>query len=346
MPAEDHQPQVAARRTVVLHVGLMKSGTTFVQTSLFENKQALAEQGVLVPGSRWSKQASAVQDVLRPRSGAGEWDRLTTEIAEGPARAVISMEFLGPARARAISRVVESLQPARVEVVCTVRDLNRNLAALWQETIQNGRWWSWAEYLAGAEQARPELGREPDSHAGRTFWRQQDAARICNSWLGHADRVTVVTLPRPGAAPRELLERFAQAAGFDAGPLVPAKPANESLGAASALALRAFNESLAERGLEFPAGQHLRKKVIAKQILAGRRSSEPRIGLPVEPWVVDSSQALRERLKALPVDLVGSWDDLEPVPVDGVDPAQVPAEEVAQAALAALAGVVELRLRS
>jgi hypothetical protein len=66
----------------------------------------------------------------------------------------------------------------------------------------------------------------------------------------------------------------------------------------------------------------------------------------VAPWVVDSSQALRERLKALPVDLVGSWEDLEPVPVDGVDPADVPAEEVAQAALAALAGVVELRLRS
>jgi hypothetical protein len=103
---------------------------------------------------------------------------------------------------------------------------------------------------------------------------------------------------------------------------------------------------LAERGLEFPAGQQLRKRVIAKQILAARRSSEPRIGLPVAPWVVDSSQALRERLGALPVDLVGSWDDLEPVPVGGVDPADVPAEDVAQAALEALAGVVELRLRS
>jgi hypothetical protein len=271
---------------------------------------------------------------------------MTAEIAAGPPRAVVSMEFLGPARERAVRRVVESLRPARVEVVCTVRDLNRNLAALWQETIQNGRWWEWADYIAGAEQARPELGHEPDSLAGRTFWRQQDAARICGTWLGHADRVTVVTLPPPGAPPRELLERFAQAAGLDAGPLSPARPANESLGAASALALRSFNESLAERGLEFPAGQHLRKQVIAKQILAARRGSEPRIGLPVAPWVMDASRALRERLSALPVELVGSWDDLEPVPVEGVDPADVPAEEVAQAAVAALAGVVEMRLRS
>lgn len=336
----------ASERTVVLHVGLMKSGTTFVQTCLFDNKTALAEQGVLVPGEAWGRQASAVKDVLRPRGDGQEWQDLATEIAEGPGRAVVSMEFLGPARPRAIHRVVESLRPARVEVVCTVRDLNRNLAALWQETIQNGRWWTWADYLAGAEQARPELGREPDSLAGRTFWRQQDAARICESWLGHADQVTVVTLPHPGAPPRELLERFARAAGFDAGPLVLGHPANESLGAASALALRSLNESLAESGLEFPAGQQLRKQVIAKRILAERRGLEPRIGLPIAPWVVESSRAMRERLGALPVDLVGSWDDLEPVAVSGVDPVDVPVEEVTQAAIAALAGVVKHTIKT
>ena len=331
----------ASERTAVLHVGLMKSGTTFVQTCLFDNKEALAEQGVLVPGEAWGRQAMAVKDVLRPRGGGQDWGALTAEIAEGPQRAVVSMEFLGPAREGAVHRVVESLRPARVEVVCTVRDLNRSIAALWQETIQNGRWWTWAEYLAAAEQARPELGQEPDSLAGKTFWRQQDAARICESWLRHADRVTVVTLPHPGAEPRELLERFARAAGFDADPLVLANPANESLGAASALALRSLNESLAEDGLEFPAGQQLRKQVIAKRILAERRGVEPRIGLPVPPWVVEASQAQRERLGALPIELVGSWDDLEPVAVSGVDPADVPAEEVTQAAIAALTAMVK-----
>jgi len=336
----------AGARTVVLHVGLMKSGTTFVQRALFANKEALAEQGILVPGRTWGQQAGAVKGLVRRRDGDGEkWSRLTTEIASGPPRAVVSMEYLGPARDGVRRRVVESLRPARVEVVCTVRDVNRNLAAMWQETIQNGRWWTWQEYLAGAEQARPELGREPDSLAGRTFWRQQDAARICRAWLAHADRVTVVTLPHPGAPPRELLVRFAEAAGLDAGPLDLAQPANESIGAASALALRSFNEMLAERGLEFPAGEKLRKKVIAKEILAARRGAEPRIGLAVAPWVVEASRAMREQLAALPVDLVGSWDDLEPVPVEGVDPGDVPAEEVTQAAVAALSGIVELKLR-
>jgi hypothetical protein len=45
------------------------------------------------------------------------------------------------------------------------------------------------------------------------------------------------------------------------------------------------------------------------------------------------------------VRLVGSWDDLDPVPVDGVDPGDVPAEEVAQAAVAALTGIVERKVR-
>jgi hypothetical protein len=336
----------ASERTVVLHVGLMKSGTTFVQTALFDNKPALAEQGVLVPGKGWGQQAGAVKHLLASDGEVGQrWDRLAAEIASGPPRSVISMEFLGPARPSVRRRAVRSLRPARVEVVCTVRDLNRSLAAMWQETLQNGRWWTWADYLAGAEQARPELGREPDSLAGKTFWRQQDAVRVCRAWLQQADQVTLVTLPHPGASPRELLERFAEAAGLDATPLALAQPANESLGAASALTLRALNEALAERGLEFPAGQILRKRVIAKQILASRRSVEPRIGLPVTPWVTEASLAMRERLGALPVRLVGSWDDLDPVPVEGVDPADVPAEEVAQAAIAALTGIVERRVR-
>ena len=336
----------ASERTVVLHVGLMKSGTTFVQTTLFDNKPILAEQGVLVPGKGWGQQSGAVKHMLAARGEVGErWAGLAREIASGPPRSVVSMEFLGIARPSVRRRVVQSLRPARVEVVCTVRDLNRSLAAMWQETLQNGRWWTWADYLAGAEQARPDLGREPETLAGKSFWRQQDAVRVCQAWLRQADQVTVVTVPRPGAPPRELLERFAEAAGLDATPLSLARPANESLGAASALALRALNESLAERGLEFPAGQILRKKVIAKQILASRRGAESRIGLPVAPWVEEASVAMRERLAALPVRLVGSWDDLDPVPVDGVDPGDVPAEEVAQAAVAALTGIVERKVR-
>ena len=53
-------------RRLVLHVGTMKSGTSFLQTLLFEQKEDLAEAGVLVPGKAWGRQATAVRSVLSP----------------------------------------------------------------------------------------------------------------------------------------------------------------------------------------------------------------------------------------------------------------------------------------
>jgi len=35
---------------VFLHVGAPKSGTTFLQTVMWENREGLAERGVLIPG--------------------------------------------------------------------------------------------------------------------------------------------------------------------------------------------------------------------------------------------------------------------------------------------------------
>ncbi|HSK32440.1 MAG TPA: hypothetical protein VK903_03070, partial [Propionicimonas sp.] len=71
---------------VILHVGAMKSGTSYVQAMLYANKEILAERGVLVPGATWSDQVRAVQDVLGRESAqtgriAGCWDRMVEEVA-------------------------------------------------------------------------------------------------------------------------------------------------------------------------------------------------------------------------------------------------------------------------
>ena len=53
-----------------------------------------------------------------------------------------------------------------------------------------------------------------------------------------------------------------------------------------------------------------------------------------------------EGLKEAGVSLVGSWDDLTPVDVPGVDPATVSPELVLDAALAGLAGVLASQIRN
>ena len=129
---------------VVLHVGTMKSGTSYLQALLFAEKERLARSGVLVPGADWSHQVRAVRQALAPRRGGPRqhWEALVEEVRTASGTAVVSMEFLGPAHPDTIASVVGALGAAEVRVVVTARDLNRTLVSMWQETIQNGRTWT------------------------------------------------------------------------------------------------------------------------------------------------------------------------------------------------------------
>ena len=336
---------------VVLHVGTMKSGTSYLQALLFADKPRLAEAGVLVPGAQWTDQARAVRQALAPRQGGSRprWTAFAEEVRAAPGTAVISMEYLGPAQPRTIASVMEALGAPDVRVVVTARDLNRTLVSMWQETIQNGRTWTWAEYVADAQAKRPQAEAAPADRRtpGGTFWRQQDLVRMVSDWSGviGADRVVLATVPPPGAAPTVLAERFAEASGvaLDTGREVTT--ANESLGLASLLVLRRVNELLAERDLAFPAGQAVRKRTLAKTILAARRDAEPALGLLTPPWVREQTERTTAALREAGTRLVGDWADLEPVDVPGVAPDDVPLSDVHEAALDAIAGLVAEQVR-
>lgn len=332
---------MSARR-LVLHVGAMKSGTTFIQSTLFANKAVLAERGIGLPGEKREHHAWAVKQFLDGRVD-GRWEQYAAEVAAHDGTSVFSMEYLGPARP-AIAESVAAAFDLPIEVVITARDLNRNLPAMWQETVQNGRSWTWEDYLAGVHSHRPghrAAGAEvPET--GRTFWRQQDLVRMAGTWADvvGADRVRVVTVPPPGAGRDLLWQRFASVIGTEPDHLAPPDTANESLGLASALVLRRLNELLDAEGLRFPAGMKLRKGLLCKQVLAARRPDEPSLGLSVADWVVEQSASQVEGLRALGVRLVGQWADLDPVDVPGISPEAVPEASINEASTAALAGVL------
>lgn len=183
---------------VVLHVGLMKSGTSYLQQRLFAGRTALGAAGVLLWGEGFRDQVLAVSDVLeRAAAGPaarGRWQALRDDVAAHPGPAVVSMEFLGPASPERIARVVGSLAPARVEVVLTLRDLGRAVPAMWSEALQHGSTVPWGEYAGG-------LAGGGGSRHARAFWRQQGAGRIVDNWVDGvgADAVSLVTVPPPGA---------------------------------------------------------------------------------------------------------------------------------------------------
>lgn len=332
--------------TVYVHTGTPKSGTTSVQEFLGSNKEALAGAGLLFPGKDWTSQVLASRQMVafdrRLAATTPAWRALAEECAGFDGSAVISMEFLAVLGNRGMKRLVSSLSPARVEVVITMRDLGRTIPAQWQESVQNRSSWSWAEFLEGVTAPSPY-----DTPAGSHFWRQQGIGRqldVLREFLP-ADQVHVVTLPPPGADPGLLLERFASVIGIDLEQFrTDSGRRNESLGLESALVMQRVNQDVAGLGL----GQYHThvKHLLAKKILASRRSAESALVVPerLHPWVAEQARAMVAEIEAAGVHVVGDLADLEPFHrPDGIQPEDVDTEVVLDAAIQGLSGMIKAR---
>jgi hypothetical protein len=321
---------------VVLHVGLMKSGTSHLQARLGAAREGLAAAGFLFPGRAWRDQVNAVSDALGRRQRAhGEfanvWDRMVEEIDAFAGTAIISMEFLAAAPADKLQRVVDAFPSARVEAVVTVRDLGRTIPSMWQETLKNGRTWPWRAYVDGVRQR---------TGPGEVFWAEQDAAAVTRKWaaLVGADAVTVVTLPRSGGDPEELWHRFCAATGVPVEAAAPPESGNESLGAASAQLMERLNHRVGD--LAWPDYSRHVKFGIAKTVLPLHRGAEPAIGFKVSRWVRRAAEDLQRGIAEAGVLVVGDLADLEPLPSAGVSPDRVSVEEQLEAAVHALEELV------
>ncbi|MCW2844822.1 MAG: hypothetical protein JWN22_2738 [Nocardioides sp.] len=312
---------------VVIHIGLMKSGTTFLQGRLGANREQLASQGVLFPGPTWRRQVDAVAEFMggadRP---AGSWEALREEINQHPGTAVVSMEYLAMLGPAGITRLAESFTSTDVRIVVGVRDLGRCVPAMWQEVVKNRQTWSWDHYV-GSIRAREE--------GGKRFWRQQHAGQIVARWaeILSPEKVYVVTVPPPGAPAETLWDRFCEVADIGPENWLEAPRFNESLGAASTLVLRELNLRTGDLGLK---EYKRRVKAVGKHLMPAHRGREEPIGFVVPGWLVQESTAIRSQIQRSGVHVVGHLDDLTPCNVPGVDPGTVEPAVLLEAAIAAL----------
>ena len=161
---------------------------------------------------------------------------------------VISHEILAGATPDVVRRALDDLGDLEVHVVFTARDLSRALPGAWQESIKQGRTWTYERFLE-------------KSRAGRTWFRRAlDPVRALGAWAVAVppERLHLVLTPADGARRGLLWERFCLAAGIppESAPRLPASD-NASLGAAEAQLLRLVNQRLVDgpagRPLEFEA---------------------------------------------------------------------------------------------
>ncbi len=333
---------------VYLHVGLPKSGTSYVQKVLTANKTALKRAGLLFPGETWGEQVRAVQDIRGmtvPRGRRalvdGAWERLVTEAATWSGDVIISMEWLASARPEHIRTVIDDFGGAKVHVIFTVRDLARTVPAAWQEFVQNRDEWSWEEFLESVVTD----DRTPGS-PGKRFWAQQDLAKLLGRWTSviPAQDVHVVTLPHPGADQGVLWQRMcAVLGGAYEDCQLGGLGSNTSLGLESAELMRRLNRAAREGGLPESTYHRVFKHGVAKRLLAERSARESKLVLPVahHEWARRQATHQIEAVEKSGVKVVGDLADLQPVlgTAGGRQPDEVTDAELLDLALGALVGM-------
>lgn len=326
---------------MVLHVGLPKTGTTYLQRLLAGNRDRLRDGGVLYPLFRPGVMFRGAVEVrgshakfgLTEQDVAGTWRALCDRARDFPGTTVISHEILAGATTDQIASALEPLSGLDVSVVVTARDLGRQATAHWQEEVKLGDTRSFADFER--EQFRADTGRDagPDSGGVRPhFWHAQDFADALRRWSSTlpAEQVHLVVCPAPGAPPDELWRRFAEAAGFDASLVDGSSPdrANPSLGVAEIQLLRRVN--LALDGRLGPGDyQRVVKREYAEGELAAGTSSRPRTPAALREVFEPVTRAWLQEIESRGHPVHGDASEL--LPVFGADddphPDDVPAAE-------------------
>lgn len=316
---------------VYFHVGAPKTGTTFLQRIMWQNRDALRAAGVLYPGDTFGAHVQAAFD-LRGTGfegpdphAVGRWREFVDAARVWSGPVVISQELFSPADPVHIDAAMADLDFADVHLVYTARELSRQIPAAWQEDLKNRFTVRFDEFVLQL--------REPDRsdhRLGQMFWRMQDAVEVLARWSRSVppEQVHVVTVPPPGGAPDELWRRFATVVGIDHSSVDPRRAfQNSSLGAAEATVLRRVNLALKDE-VGWPLYNELVKHHLAQDVLVNREGTIP-ILLPStdREWAAERSAAMIDGLRAAGYHVVGSLEDLLPSPPSAQGNAQPATDE-------------------
>jgi hypothetical protein len=305
-------------RKVYVHIGAPKTGTTYLQDRLGRNARSLAAHGVHFPArSRFGQPSTfhfrAALDLLDqdwggpPGHAEGAWEAMVRRVRRLDGTVVISHEILAPALPEQIARLKRDLADSELHVVYSARDLARQAPAGWQESVKQGRRWSYRRYLNRLVQGRA------------WFARAFDLPQVLTSWGDGLppSQVHVVTVPQAeisDADPDLLWRRCCQAFGIDpAWAPTDSDSANASLGSAETQVLRQLNKRLGRGARRGPEYDRLVLDLLATKTLG--KGSQP-ILLPPElhGWAEAEGRRFVEWIEQSGVDVVGDPVELLPVP--------------------------------
>jgi hypothetical protein len=332
-------------RRVLVHVGAPKTGTSFVQDTLYTHRDQLRERGILYAADRHDAHFLAALDLMElpwgglEREATGAWERLAAQVREWSGTSIISHEILGTASRVQVARALASLgDDAEVHIVFSARDLVRQIPAEWQENVKHRRTKEYGRFL---DSLRDE---QRTSEVAQWFWGVQEVPDVLDRWAESIprERVHLVTVPPPGSSPTLLWERFAGLFGIDPTEFVPTARANASLGVPESAMIRRLNQRLNDVLPNHHYRRFIRELLVHNNL--SRRVGSPRLSLPDDAyrWASALGRSWVSELALRGYDVVGDLDDLVPSPAQPfVDPETVDERLVADAAIDALAIMTE-----
>lgn len=335
--------------SIVLHIGVHKTGTTAIQTALARSRDLLLEHGIRYPGTGMAHRNIASSALGRPigwrTDGARKpdprlWAQTVREARSWPRRTVISSEFLAEADDQTTQRIVDDVGADRLEVIITLRNFARILPSAWQQNLKSGFQTPYEDWV------RRMLFDVDEATANTIFWRRHRHDLLVNRWaqIASPERVTVVVVDESDRL--GIFSSFEGLLGLPAGTLAQHAGAvtNRSLTLAEAEFLRRLN--LAVGGA--PGWAAYRDSVhdgMEKGLVEGRIPPGDEQRLQTPQWALDrAAEFAGQFADAIEQSGVGVVGDLAVLrahvtgPVEGPPPVdQLPIDAAIAAVLGAMA---------
>ncbi|MDP2012922.1 MAG: hypothetical protein Q8L05_01720, partial [Actinomycetota bacterium] len=171
--------------SIVLHIGVHKTGTTAIQSALANSRAELAALGIAYPGSLQAHRlvaSSAMNRRLGWRVGGAPppdpdmWNHFVDDAHNYSGITVCSSEFFAESSDEIAEGIIQRIGLGRVHVVLTLRNLARILPSAWQQILKSGYatgYELWLEQVFAAEVTEPKP---------QTFWNRHRHDQVVQRW--------------------------------------------------------------------------------------------------------------------------------------------------------------------
>lgn len=290
---------MSANPKIVLHIGTMKSGTTYLQHGLISQLSRLSSGGWLYPmsfapvrgainheraiyglvGNHIPWVDSQTQANMNP-----QWQKLIAEVNQTDKNVLLSAEAVASMLEDGIELLLKALPEREIQMVLTARDLARVLPSSWQQSVRNGRPYGYQEYFERIQRAK-EL---PISESvGSNFWRSYQLSDVINRWQKFLplENISIVTVPNKTSS-NTLWERFVTALSLPLETVEPKfddKKSHTSITWPEAEALNQLNQKWSSQKKPKKTQDQLRRRIVQEGFQHRENRGRP-IALTA-PWL-------------------------------------------------------------